>query len=159
MKLSIKEKIWKLIQPLFIFLLLVTVAPFLIIHWAWRLIYGLWLNYRFRRRWKSEGKHILFIYSESPNWMEYIENRIVPSIKQKTVFLNWSKRSEWIKSTPLEAKALFYWGGDSEFNPMAIVFTPNWQVKTIRFHKAFKDYKHGKITLLKEKEAELYEYL
>ncbi len=159
MELSIREKAGKLIQSLFIILLLVIVAPFLIAYWAWRFIYGLWLVYRFKRRWTPEGKNILFIYSESPNWKEYIEKNIAPSIDKKTVFLNWSKRIEWNKSKPLEAKVLFHWGGDSEFNPMAIVFTPNWRVKTIRFHKAFKDYKHGKIALLKEKESKLYGYL
>ena len=90
---------------------------------------------------------------------EYIEQNIIPRIEAKAVFLNWSNRSEWKKRKPLEAKALFHWGGSSEFNPMAIVFVPGWKVETVRFHQAFKDYKHGKNELLKEKEEELYGYL
>ena len=59
----------------------------------------------------------------------------------------------------LEAKALLQWGGDSEFNPIAIVFASSGKVKIINFYKAFEDFDLGKHKLLKEKEAELYRYL
>ena len=156
---SIKDKIGNVLLAPVILLLVIVVLPFLIIYGVWRFIRGMWLSFRFRSRYSSEGKHILFVYSESPNWQEYIEENIVPCIEAKAVFLNWSKRSEWKKRKPLEAKALFHWGGDSEYNPMAIVFVSGWRVKTIRFHQAFRDFKHGKRKLLKEKEQELYAYL
>ena len=156
---SIKDKIGNILLAPVWLLLVITVLPILVIYGVWRFFGGLWLNYRFRNRYASEEKHILFVYSESPNWMEYIDENIVPRIKTKAVFLNWSKRSEWRKRKPLEAKVLLHWGGDAEFNPMAIIFEPGWRVKTVRFHQAFRDYKHGKTKLLKEKEEELYSNL
>ena len=156
---SIKDKIGNIVLAPVWLLLVIVVLPILVIYGVWRLLDGLWLNYRFRNRYASEGKHILFVYSESPNWKEYIDENIVPRIKEKAVFLNWSERSEWRKIKPLEAKALLHWGGDTEFNPMAIIFVPGWRVKTVRFHQAFRDYKHGKTELLKEKEEELYRNL
>ena len=124
--------------------------------WLSWLIKRLWLNIRFRVKWGKKGKNILFVYSESPNWQQYIETNIVPRIDKKAVLLNWSKRSEWKNKKPLEAKILEHWGGEREFNPLAVVFMPKGMVKVIRFHKAFKDYKHGKEALLSNKEAELY---
>ncbi len=161
MELPLNNKFKNILLVPFILFLVIIVAPFIILDRARYCFNGLWLNYKFRNRWCSEGKHILFIYSESPTWQEYIESKIVPSIEKKAVFLNWSERSEWKQKMPLEAKALFHWGGSSEFNPMAIIFIPNakWKVNTIRFHKAFKDYKRGKNQLLIEKESELYSYL
>ena len=158
-KQALKKQIWDILLAPVSLLLVIVVLPFLILYGVWWLIDGLWLNYRFRSRYASDGKYILFVYSESPNWQEYIEENIIPCIKTKAVLLNWSKRSEWKKRKPLEAKALLHWGGDSEFNPMAIIFVSGWKVQTIRFYQAFKDFKHGKSKLLREKEEELYAYL
>lgn len=154
-----KEIVQKVILAPIILVLLLVVSPILILIWLFHHLNGFWLNYRFRRKWKPKNKNILFVYSESPNWQQYIENNIAPEIDKRAVFINWSKRSEWRKKKPLEAKVLFHWGGDSEFNPMAVIFEPNGKVRTIRFLKAFKDYKHGKDGLLKKREAELYGYL
>ncbi len=156
---SIRDKIGNILLAPVWLLFVIMVLPILVIYGVWRFFDGLWLNYRFRNKYASEGKHILFVYSESPNWKDYIDENIVPRIKTKAVFLNWSERSEWKKRRPLEAKVLTHWGGDSEFNPMAIVFAPGLRVKTVRFYQAFKDYKHGKSKLLNEKEDELYAYL
>jgi hypothetical protein len=38
---------------------------------------------------------------------------------------------------------------------MAIVIPDRGKVKTVRFYQAFRDYKHGKDNLLRQKEAEL----
>lgn len=135
---------------------IIALTPFFLLMFLSWLVRRLWLNTRFRIKWGKKDKHILFIYSESPNWQQYIETNIVPRINQKAVLLNWSKRSEWKTNKPLEAKVLEHWGSEREFNPLAIVFMPRGMVKVIRFHKAFKDYKHGKEALLKRKEKELY---
>ncbi len=148
-----------LIKALFVpivIVLAIVFSPLLLLMWLKWLINGLWLNICFRVKWGKKDKHILYVYSESPNWQQYIENNIAPKIDQKTVFLNWSKRSEWKNKKPLETKVLEYWGGEAEFNPLAVVFLPKGKVKVIRFHQAFKDYRHGKNTLLKNREAELY---
>jgi hypothetical protein len=158
-KASTKDKIRDCIIAPVALIGIVVATPFLVLNSIASFLNGLWLNYQFRIRWSPEGKHILFVYSESRYWQEYIESNIVPSIKNKAVFLNGSKRSEWKKNMPLEAKAVSHWGGDLEFNPIAIVFASNQKVKIIHFYKAFEDFDHGKHKLLKEKEAELYRYL
>ncbi|PID57494.1 hypothetical protein CSB45_06590 [candidate division KSB3 bacterium] len=159
MKSFIKDIIRPLLLAPVVFLLLIPLLPLFILYGVYQFFNGLWLSYKFRKQYASEGKYILFVYSESPNWQEYIETNIVPVLEGKTVFLNWSKRAEWRKRKPIEAKILFHWGGDTEFNPMAIIFAKRWRIKTVRFHQAFKHYKHGKDKLLREKEEELYAYL
>ena len=105
-----------------IVLFLIVGFPFWVTYGILNFVYGIWLNYRFCSRYAVDGKHILFVYSESPNWQKYIEENILPKIDGKAVFLNWSKRAEWKESEPLEAKILSHWGGQKEFNPMAVVF-------------------------------------
>ncbi len=156
---AFKAALLTLISPLVVVLLILCVLG-LLAFWFLRCIgiffYGAWLRFRFVQRWKPENKHILFVHSESPNWEQYIEDNITPVVREQAVFLNWSKRSEWKNGKPLEAKILYHWGGEFEFNPMAIVFVRGRKVKTIRFLQAFRDYKHGKSLLLRQQETELF---
>ena len=121
-----------------------------------RLIRGYVLRRRFHDRWAHEQRFILFVYSESPNWLEYFERNIFPKIRDYAVFLNWSRRSEWKRERPLEAKMLAHWGGDREFNPLAIIVPPKGRVQVIRYFRAFKDYKHGNEKQLREAERKLW---
>ena len=142
-----------------VIILAIVLSPLILLVLLWPFLVGVRLNIRFRKKWGSQNKYILYVYSESPNWQQYIENNILPVINKRAVLLNWSKRSEWKNKTPLEAKIMFHWGDGKEFNPMAIIFAPKGKVKVIRFHQAFIDLKHGNDVLLKEKETELYGYL
>lgn len=76
------------------------------------------------------------------------------------VVLNWSERStkKW-KEKPLEVRIFRHWGGEREFNPLAIVLPEEGPVQVIRFWQAYKDYKHGKPRLLKQKEQDLFDAL
>ncbi len=150
------KKIKNFFEAVFYLSTAILISPFLLVYGFMR---KAWLIHQFRMQWRNKGKHILFIYSDSPNWKGYIDSNIVPLIESKTVFLNWSKRSEWETDKPLEAKILETWGTAYEFNPMAIVFKSQWKIETVRFFKAFKDFKHGNNSLLKEKEQELLSYL
>lgn len=132
---------------------------------------GLYLKMRVRSEWYPRNKYILFVYSDSPNWKEYIETNMLAKILEPAIIMNWSERSKWAwNSKLLEVKVFKYWANVSlfinkgekqlqgnEFNPIAIVFAPGCKVKVFRFWKAFKDYKHGKTLLLKKVESELYE--
>jgi hypothetical protein len=115
-------------------------------------LFGQWLKYRFWQRHGKFGKFILFVYSDSPNWKEYIEDNMLPRIEKYAVLLNWSQRKEWHKTHPLEARIFNHWAGRKEFNPMAILLSPRLRVKQVRFWKAFKDFKHGKEESLREAE-------
>ena len=121
--------------------------------------YRLWLKTRFRQRYGRHGKFILFIYSDSPNWKDYVESNILPRIGSHSVILNWSERRKWGEQFPFEARVFRSWAGDSEFNPIAILFPRRGKVKVIRFWQAFRDYKHGKDRTLKNAENELYSEL
>ena len=132
------------------------VLAFLAVYGAFNFIRGLWLRARFRRKWGAEGKRILFVYSESPNWQEYIEQNILPRLSPLVISLNYSRRAEWKNKKPLEAKIWEQWGTGPGFNPVAIVLPDRGRVKVVRFYQAFRDFKHGKDRLLRQKEDELY---
>jgi hypothetical protein len=107
------------------------------------LISGLLLQFAIWLFWWPRGKYVLFIYSDSPNWKEYVESRLIPTLREKAVILNWSERKVW-KTLSLASLAFRYFGGSREFNPMAVVLRPLHWAKTFRFYKAFQENKSGK---------------
>jgi hypothetical protein len=135
--------------------ILVLALPFLAI--------GAWLDRRKRRRlqrefhncWGAHGKRLLLVYSNSPNWQEYVEENWLPQLKSISVVLNWSERRTWAQRHPFEADIFRTWAGGHEFNPLAIIIPPEGSVRVIRFWQAFRDYKHGKDRTLRAAEAEL----
>ena len=118
------------------------------------------LRREFGARWGSEGKRLLFVYSNSPHWKERIEQEILPLIEGCAVVLNWSERStdRW-KNKPVEVRIFSSWSGLTEFNPMAIVFPEEGPVRAIRFWQAYRDFRHQKPALLRQKEAELFDFV
>ena len=121
------------------------------------LLWGAVLRFWFWRAHASQGRFILFVYSESPNWQSYIEGNILPRIRDSAVVLNWSQRRNWSTECPWEARFFRRFSGDREFNPLALVFGRRGRITKIRFHQAFLDHKHGKTTSLERAEAQLYE--
>jgi hypothetical protein len=115
------------------------------------------LKYQFYQHHGKHGRFALFVYSDSPNWKDYIETNILSRIKESVVTLNWSERRNWEKTNPFEAKVFYQWTGEKEHNPIAIIFTPSGKVKDVKFWHAFKDFKHGKDETLREAEQTLYE--
>lgn len=114
---------------------------------------------RFRARWRDEGKDLLLVYSNSPNWQRYVEETWLPRWGDRAVVLNWSERSTWQKSRP-EVALFRAFAGVREFNPLAIVVPPKGRhVAIVRFWLAFRDFKHGKDRLLRAAETELGEHL
>tara|TARA_R110000868_G_C10545826_1_gene735414 strand:- start:64 stop:543 length:480 start_codon:yes stop_codon:yes gene_type:complete len=146
-----------LLIPIGLFLV-IFVAPLFLLALLWKKVVGFWLNFRFRLKHNFPDKEILFIYSNSPIWLEYIEESLLDKLQHNAVFLNWSERSKW-NSSQLEVKVFRHWADDKEFNPMAIVFEENLKVRTIRFYKAFKNRNHGDERLLKLKQKELLSYV
>ena len=129
---------------------------FLTVSYPFIFLYERWLIYRFWRRHGRFGRFVLFVYSDSPNWKDYIEANILPRIKEEAVTLNWSQRREWERLSPFEAKIFHHWAGEKEFNPMAIILHPGGRVKEVRFWRAFRDFKHGKGQALKKAEGVLF---
>ena len=112
------------------------------------------LRKRFATRWK--GKAGLLVYSNSPNWQAYIEERWLPRLDQRLVVLNWSERKEWPRRHPLEDAIFRHYLGQTEYNPAAVIIPANGKVRVIRFWQAFRDSRHGKDRALRAAEAELF---
>ena len=45
--------------------------------------------------WCIRGRNILFVYSDSPIWHDYIEQHILPNLGERAVVINWSQRARW----------------------------------------------------------------
>ena len=55
------------------------------------------------------------------------------------------------------ARAAFYhFGGNRQFNPLAIVFRPFRRPRTFRFWQPFQDFKHGRPAALLKMESEFF---
>ena len=100
----------------------------------------LWWIGRARRR-------VLFVYSDSPNWKEYVEANIVPNLPANTVVLNWSNRAQWPKFS-LRVMLFRRFAGEREFNPIGLVFDRFGVVERYRFWQPFRDAKHGRVEAL-----------
>jgi hypothetical protein len=104
--------------------------------------------------WCIRGRDILLVYSDSPIWHDYIEQRLLPTIRDRAVVLNWSQRKRWRFS--LARMAFRHFGGYREFNPLAVVFRPFRLTRKFRFWQPFRDFKHGKAAPLQQMENDLF---
>ena len=86
--------------------LCIVVLPILLLALPF-LAVGAWLDRRKRRRlqrefhnrWGGQGKRLLLVYSNSPNWQAYVEGNWLPQLESIAVVLNWSERSTWASGT------------------------------------------------------------
>src|SRR4051794_36632861 len=63
--------------------------------------------------WCARGRDVLFVYSDSPIWHDYVEDRILSELEDRAVVLNWSERKRW--RTSLATLAFRHFGGSREF--------------------------------------------
>ena len=163
--------------------LLIALSPLIAVGLVWDRYREGALRRRFMRAHGPQSRGIL-VYSNSPNWQQYIETNWLPRIGNRLVILNWSERDHWSDRFPLEAQ-LARRIGEREFNPAAIVLLPNATRSTltgwlhairhldlvgmlspgvpskeiVRFFQPFKDFKHGKDHALRAAEARLWRLL
>jgi len=114
-----------------------------------------WALHRFRRTWRPHGKDLLIVYSDSPHWRAYIEERWLPKWGHRAVVLNWSERQVWRRRRSPEVALFRAFAGTREFNPLGIVVPEHGAASIVRFWRAFRDLKHGREQLLRLKEEEL----
>ena len=96
-------------------------------------------------------RRVLFVYSDSPNWKEHVETRILPGLPANAVVLNWSGRARWRLSLPVLLFRCF--AGQREFNPIGLVFERLSPVERYRFWQPFRDARHGRREALELLEA------
>ncbi|GAB5407584.1 MAG: hypothetical protein Aurels2KO_58150 [Aureliella sp.] len=108
--------------------------------------------------WCTRSRNVLLVYSNSPNWQDYVETELIPQLPENTIVLNWSERRSWPKLS-LPVLVFRHFGGSREFNPIVLVFKPFHWTRTFRFWQAFRAYKHGKPDLLFETQDRLTQYM
>ena len=97
----------------------------------------------------------VLVYSDSPNWKDYIENNWLLDHQDRFVILNYSHRKRWTRSFPVLLYKHFC-GGRTNYNP-AIVFLRGLRRPLVfRFFYAFRSYKHGDDQALKKLENRLF---
>ena len=106
----------------------------------------------FRAAYADSGKDVVVVYTDSPHWKEYIETRWLPRWAHRVIALDRSR--PWRADQP-EARLWRTVAGSVEHTPVVIVVPPHGEVQIVRFFLAFRDYKHGKDTRLREAEARL----
>src|SRR5438477_12417869 len=104
-----------ILSPIILVIIVVVLIIFAIV-FPFVKIYEQWLRYRFWQIHGKFGRFVLLIYSDSPNWKDYIDENILPQIEPHVVILNWSKRREWPKTNPIESRVFRRWAGETEFN-------------------------------------------
>jgi hypothetical protein len=108
--------------------------------------------------WLSRGKDMLVVYSDSPLWHEYMVTQILPRVQERAVVLNWSERKKWPRWS-FRVHAFHYFGGDTEFNPLVVLFRPFRRARTFRFWLPFKDWKQGDREAVETLREELFSKL
>lgn len=141
---------------LLVLLLIVLLSPLIFVVLLLWLLTRIGLNFLVWILWCTRGKDILFIYSNSPIWHDYIEEHLIPYIKARSVLLNWSNRRHWFGALSLQSVVFRHFGGSKEYNPLAVYFRPFKPHRTFRFFNAFHDYKHGKPETLKRIESDFF---
>jgi hypothetical protein len=136
-------------------LLFIIFLPLIIFAVTFYLLAGLFLHIAVWCSWCGRGRFVLFVYSNSPTWHDYVEAHILPRLGERAIVLNWSERIRWRHT--LAVLSFRYFGGNREFNPLAVVFRPLRLARRFRFYEPFRKFKQGKIEAVAKMEQELYD--
>jgi hypothetical protein len=129
-------------QGILIVVLLPLILPLALFAIASHLLYRALLYLLVWALWLPRGKDILFVYSDSPIWHDYMATQVLPLVQERSVVLNWSELKRWSRWS-LGVAVFHHFGGAGEFNPLVVVFQPLRLARVFRFWSAFKDWKRG----------------
>lgn len=105
---------------------------------------------RFTRR-HGPAKDLLVVYTASPHWQPWIEERWLPRWGERLVLFN--RTHPWSAEQPEAALwQLLRAGGDH--TPMAVVVRP-WRPLVFRLYRAFLAQKEGRPAALQEMESRI----
>lgn len=125
-----------------IILLLPVIIPLLLLSLTLWSIHRIVLYLLVWLLWLPRGKDILFVYSDSPIWREYMMTQLFPLVQERALVLNWSERNKW-HWLSFRVQLFKSFGGGREFNPLIVLFRPWRRARVLRFWSAFKDWKRG----------------
>jgi len=125
-----------------IVVLLPFILPLALLAVASHLLYRALLYLLVWALWLPRGKDILFVYSDSPIWHDYMSTQVLPLVQGRSVVLNWSERKKWSQWS-LSVALFHHFGGAGDFNPLVVVFRPLRVARIFRFWSAFNDWKRG----------------
>jgi hypothetical protein len=135
---------------LIVFLLLVVFVVAAYIRYRLR---GALLLKQIRSSWPRE-KVALIAYTKNRKWSPHIDERILPEVEKCAVVIDRSD-AQWKERYPLEERAIRYWAGRREYNPVVIAFLPNVKPRVFRFYEAFQDARRGHHESLERQTASL----
>jgi hypothetical protein len=118
------------------------VLPLALVAIALHLLYRITLYLLVWTLWLPTGKDVLFVYSDSPIWHDYMTSEVLPLVQERAVVLNWSERKKW-RRWSLGVAVFRHFGGHRGFNPLVVLFRPFRLARVFRFWSAFKDWKQG----------------
>ncbi len=121
-------------------------------------LYGWLLRFLALVIWRPSGVRGVLVYSESPNWQDYIESNWLPRTANRLTVLNWSDRQDWTKTLAVRLFR-YYVGTVSNFNPSVVLSQGlRWPLVFRCFH-AFRDAKHENWEALRGIEQRLFDEL
>jgi hypothetical protein len=121
-------------------------------------LYGFTIRTIASKLWNLRGIKGVLVYSNSPNWQEYIEEKWLPILGNQTNTLNWSNHKKWRKSLSV-LLFKYYCGTYNNYNPSVIILRGTKTPLVFRFYYAFRDAKHGNREALNKLEQRLFEEL
>ncbi len=124
--------------------------------WWWHVLSRRRAIAAFRAAYRTTGKDVLVVYTDSPHWKEYIETRWLTRFGDRAI--SFDRSLPWHEDQ-VEARLWRAVAGPVEHTPVVIVVPARGKVQVVRFWLAFRDYKHGKDGRLREAEARLAEIL
>jgi hypothetical protein len=130
------------IQIWLVAIVMIAISPLILLALVLYLVAGILLHIAAWCFWCARGHDVLLVYSNSPVWQAYFEDELIPRLGRRAIVLNWSQRSSWGRS--LAVAAFRFFGGNRDFNPMAVVFRPFRIARSFRYYKPFREFKHGK---------------
>ena len=139
-------------------LLAIVFLPLLIPLGVCFLIYSILLHLTIWIFYCTRRTNVLFVYSDSPIWKDYLEQHVIPHLPDSSIRLNWSERAKWNRIS-LPVRVFRHFGGDEAYNPMVVIFRPFRMTKIFRFWPPFMDYKHGKPEALEVLQVDLLKEL
>lgn len=134
------------------------IVPLILVLLAAMLVYGVLLTVIVWLLWCTRGIDTLVVYSDSPNWHDYMTESVMPKLQDRSIVLNWSERRHW-RSFSLSVAVFRFFGGDRQYNRIVVVLRPFRVPRTFRFWQPFRDRKHGNLAPLNDLECKLYSYL